>query len=138
MQLETVLAAILSIQPTLAPKLATRHAEIIWQTTREENEVAALIVTAHRETRFKTGCVAGIGGFGTYGLGVGYVKWACGPLKVQAQMSLQALYDKGFDYSPEIGFRGYLGAHSLRYPEVRTRARLFYETRERLYCACSI
>lgn len=138
MTLDMVVAAILSLQPALSPKLAMRHAQVILGAANEENEAAALIVTAHRETRFGVGCIVGLGGWGTYGLGRGYMSWACGPLKIQAQMSLQALYDKGFGYAPQIGFRGYLGARSTRYPEVIERTKLFYETRERLYCACSL
>ena len=138
MTLEIVVAAILSLQPTMPESRAFQHGRAILSITNEENEAAALIVTAHRETRFALGCIEGLGGWGTYGLGYGYRRWACGPLKMQTEMALIALYDKGFNYAPEIGFRGYLGARSLKYPEVIERTKLFYLTRERLYCACSL
>jgi hypothetical protein len=136
--IEVLIAAILSLQPRLSAKVAERHARTVLEVTGDEDDAAALIVTAHREARFRTNCVIGIGGRGPYGLGVGYSHWACGPMKIAALMSLQALYDKGWAFSERRGFRGYLGAKVDSWPEVGVRMRLWEATRQRIKCACSI
>jgi hypothetical protein len=136
MTLETVLGALLCLQPA-APH-AARHAQIVWEVTRDPEEIAALLVTGTRESSWRTGCVQGILGAGTYGLGFPYGHWACGPLKVQALMSLQAYYDKGAAWDWGHAIQGYLGARSRRHPEVQRRIALFELTKERLDCACCI
>lgn len=132
-----LIAAILTLRPSLAPELARRHADVIYETTSDEADAAMLIVTAYRETRFKVGCIVGLGGWGTYGLGVGYRHWSCSTLKIQAVMSLQALYDKGWASDELKGIRGYLGAKSDVWPEIGVRVRLWNETRARISCGCS-
>src|SRR5713101_7918903 len=111
MTLEIVLAALLSLTPR-APH-AKHHAQIILSTTQDEAEIAALLVTGTRESEWKTGCVRGIGGAGTYGLGYGYWRWACAPLKIQAQMSLQAYWDKGAPWNWNHAIISYLGARTI-------------------------
>lgn len=135
MTLEVVLAALLSLAPH-APH-ATHHAQIILATTQDEAEIAALLVTGTRESEWRVGCIQGIGGRGTYGLGYGYTQWACAPLKIQAQMSLQAFLDKGAPWSWEHAFIAYLGAKTIREPEAQRRIDMFNLTRERLRCACN-
>ena len=114
------------------------HARIISQIAGDESEAAALLVTGTRESSWRLGCVQGIGGAGTYGLGYPYWSWSCAPLKVQAQMSLQAYHDKGAPWNWHHAIQGYLGARSRRHPEVQKRIELFEITRERLECNCCL
>lgn len=138
MNLPTLLAALLCLAPHTPERIAARHARTILATTSDEDEIAALLVTGTRESEWRLGCVQGIGGAGTYGLGVGYQRWACGPLKIQVQMSLQAYRDKGAPWNWKGAFVHYLGAKSLRHPEARRRVEMFELTRERLACSCCI
>jgi hypothetical protein len=135
--LQIVIAALLALAPHTAPKLAERHARVILGVASDEEQIAALLVTGTRESEWRTGCVRGIGGAGTYGLGYGYWRWACAPLKIQAQMSLQAYHDKGAPDAWEHALIGYLGAKSIRDHEAFRRIQLFWLTKERLRCACN-
>ena len=135
--LATVLAALLSLAPQTPPRLAERHARIVTMVTSDLDETAALLVTGTRESSWRLGCVQGIGGRGTYGLGYGYAQWACGPLKIQALVALQAYRDKGSFYDFHHAIIHYLGARTIQEPEARRRIELFEQTRERLKCACN-
>ena len=135
---EILIGAMLALRPALAVPTARRFAVNILETTSDENDAAALIVTAYRESRFSLTCVLGIGGKGPYGLGVGYERYACKSTKIQTVMSLQALYDKGWSSDERRGFRGYLGARSDEWPEIGIRMRLWTLTVERIRCGCSI
>lgn len=137
MTVDVLVAAILSLQ-NVSAKTATRFAKDIYETTSSEDDAAALIVIAHRESNFSLRCVKGIGGKGSYGLGYGYERWACRSSKIQAVMALQALYDKGWSYDEHWGFRGYLGARSDTWPEIGVRMKLWTLTYERIRCACSL
>ena len=136
--LPIVLAALFCLQPTTPPARALRHARTIVAVASTEDEAAALLVTGTRESSWRLGCVQGIGGAGTYGLGYGYRRWACGPLKVQAMMSLQAYRDKGAPEAWDHAIIHYLGAKTIQEPEARRRIALFELTRERIACACCL
>jgi len=138
MNLPTIVAALLCLAPFTPPKAAETHAKIILRTTSDESEAAALIVTGTRESSWRFGCVRGIGGAGTYGLGYGYRRWACAPLKIQAQMSLQAYEDKGAPNNWHGAIIRYLGARTIQEPEARRRIEMFELTRARLECKCSL
>lgn len=116
---------------------ANLHARVIQRVTRDLDETAILVVTGYRESSWHFGCVQGIGGRGTYGLGYGYADWACGPLKIQALVSLQAYRDKGAPDAWNHAIIRYLGAKTIREPEARRRIEMFDLTRERLRCACN-
>lgn len=136
MNLSVLVAALLCLSPQTPERRAERHARVILGASSNEDEAAALIVTGTRESSWRLGCVQGIGGAGTYGLGVGYARWACAPLKIQAQMSLQAYRDKGAPDAWHHAIIKYLGARSVQEPEARRRIAMFELTRERLACAC--
>jgi hypothetical protein len=136
--LPTLVAALLCLAPLTPTRTAEKHARVILDAASDESEAAVLLVTGTRESTWRFGCIRGIGGRGTYGLGYGYSRWACAPLKVQAQMSLVAYHDKGAPWSWQHAIIGYLGAKSLREPEARLRVDLFEKTRERLECKCSL
>lgn len=138
MNLAALVAALLCLAPHTPEKLATRHARVILQTAADESEAAALLVTGTRESSWHLGCVQGIGGAGTYGLGFPYWRWACAPLKVQAHIALVAYHDKGAPWDWDHAIQGYLGARSRKHPEVQRRIALFEITRERLECACCL
>jgi hypothetical protein len=134
--LPALVAALLCLSPHTPERLATRHARVILGATSSEEEAAALLVTGTRESSWRLGCVQGIGGAGTYGLGYGYQRWACAPLKVQAQMSLQAYRDKGAPWNWHGAIVKYLGARTIREPEAARRIQLWEETKSRLECNC--
>jgi hypothetical protein len=134
--LPVLIAALLCLAPLTPPRLAEKHARVILGTAQDEDEAAALLVTGTRESSWRLGCIEGIGGRGTYGLG--YRSWACGPLKVQAQMSLQAYRDKGAPYNWTGAIIHYLGARTVREPEAARRIEMWHLTRERLACRCCL
>lgn len=138
MTLEIIMAALLCLEPHAPPRFATLHARTILRVASNEDEAAILLVTGTRESHWRLGCVQGIGGRGTYGLGYGYDRWACAPLKIQAQMSLQAYEDKGAPYNWHGAIVHYLGAKTLQEPEARRRVEMFELTRERIACACCL
>lgn len=137
MTFEIILAGLFTLAPLTPTKTAEKHARVILSVAEDEDEAAALLVTGTRESTWRGGCAIGIGGAGTYGLGYGYWRWACGPLKIQAQMALQAYYDKGAPYSWHGAIIHYLGARTIREPEAKRRIVMFERTRESLRCACS-
>jgi hypothetical protein len=138
MNLAIILGALLCLAPHTPEKRAAMHASIIQRIASTDDEAAALLVTGTRESDWRVGCVQGIGGAGTYGLGHGYKRWACAPLKIQALMSLQAYQDKGAPDAWHHAIIGYLGARTIQEPEARRRIAMFEVTRERLACACCL
>jgi hypothetical protein len=135
---DAIIGAMLVLRPLTPPLHVERISHAIYSASTDENDAAALVVTAIRESDAHIGCIEGIGGRGTFGLGFGYMWAACGPLKIQAQTALQALHDKGAPYNWRGAFRGYLGARSDHWPEIRIRYVLWLETADRIRCACSL
>ncbi len=137
MNLEAVLGALLMLRPALPPRVALTDARAIAIASGNEDDAAALAVTAIRETDGRLGCVEGIGGKGTFGLGVGYWEHACSVPKLQALAALGALQDKGWPWHPKKAFLGYLGGHVFeKNEEAQTRFLLWLNTRENVRCAC--
>lgn len=133
-----ILGAILALRPTVPLERAERHAEAIQAIALSDEEAALLVVTGDRESAWAPGCVRGIGGAGTYGLGEGYWRWSCAELEVQAAVSLRAYREKGWHRSKRRAIAGYLGARSTSWPEAVRRWRLWLLTRERIACACCV
>lgn len=137
-----LVGALLMLLPGMSSVRAERHARLILAVAADENDAAALAVTGAHESGFLKGhevCrLHGIGGDGLYGLGVGYQKSACRSAEVQTQTAMRALREKGFPSRPIKAFRGYLGAHSDKWPEARERLSLWTLTAERIKCACCI
>lgn len=133
--------AILSLVPATDPARAEYHATVIASVAADDAEAAALVVTGAHESgflrAFETCRVHGDGGDGIYGLGFGYERFACAPVKVQARGAVKALRDKGWPDRPLRAFRGYLGALSDDWPEARARLALWTLTLERMRCMCS-
>jgi hypothetical protein len=135
--LEAVLGALLMLRPALKPRVALTDARAIAIASGNEDDAAALVVTAVRETDGRLGCVEGIGGRGTFGLGYGYFEHACDVPKIQALSALQALYDKGWPWHPRKAFLGYVGGHDeTKNEEAQTRFVLWLHVRENVKCAC--
>jgi hypothetical protein len=138
MNLVPVLGALLMLRPALQPVKALQNAWAITSVSGDSDEAAALVVVAMRESGGGLGCVEGIGGRGTFGLGVGYADYDCGPLELQALAALQALRDKGWP-NQQKAFTGYLGGHRFeKNTEAQTRYMLWVKTKERIDCACCI
>ena len=141
MNISAVACAILSLVPHLDPARAESQAAIIGMLAMTVEDAATAVVNGAHESGFGVDyerCVLrGDGGDGLYGLGVGYQEYACAAPEVQTRMALKAMHDKGFPEKPLRAFRGYLGAHSDRWPEARARLSLWILTVERIKCACS-
>jgi hypothetical protein len=133
--------AILTLVPRLDPVRAEYHATAIASVARDEAEAVAMAVNGAHESGFGRGYEScrlhGDGGEGVYGLGIGYERYACGPIEVQARGAVKALRDKGWPANRLRAFRGYLGARSDNWPEVRVRLALWVLTLERMRCMCS-
>jgi len=121
MNISAVACAILSLVPHLDPARAESQAAIIGMLAMTVEDAATAVVNGAHES----------------GFGVGYQEYACAAPEVQTRMALKAMHDKGFPEKPLRAFRGYLGAHSDRWPEARARLSLWILTVERIKCACS-
>lgn len=142
--LATVIAlAILSLANAPSPGRAEYFAQAIADVSGGDLDLAAaLVVTGDRESGWRPEvercALAGLGGMGAFQLGDGY-PWStrCGPVEAQAWGARAALAGVGTSRSPAETFGRFLGA-SRRHPEARRRAGLFWVTRERIRCSCSV
>lgn len=133
---------------SLAPQTSSARATYLGSTIAEVangdvDRGAVLTVTLVREggldVRVERCAIEGIEGLGGFGLnpkGWGR-RVACGPLSAQAQTAMRALELAGWPENHGRAFRGYLGAGSERYHEVRSRLALYASVHQMLSCACS-
>ncbi len=139
-----IAAVIMSLMPRTGESRAAYLGSAIAQVANgDADRGAVLAVTLIREggldVRVERCAIEGIDGLGSFGLnpkGWGR-RVACGPLAGQAQTAMRALELAGWPDSHGRAFRGYLGAASERYHEVRSRLQLYSTVREMLACACS-
>lgn len=135
--------AILSLANAPSPARAEYFGQAISVVSGGDLDMAAaLVVTGDRESGWRPEVerceLAGLGGMGAFQLGEAYA-WStrCGPIEAQARGARRALAGVGTERSPAETFGRFLGA-SGRHPEARRRAGLFWVTRERIRCACSV
>lgn len=110
---------------------------------------AALIVNGERESSWRRPVercsVPGLGGWGAFGVAPlwlpRYPGSTCGPIDAQAH-GARAIWSWHFRdtwWSVPRTFGRYIGAtDGGRHPEARTRARIFWNVRAQLECACSL
>ncbi len=151
MLVETIVLAILSTQPALAPQRAHYLAEgILYGAQGDVDRTAALIVIGRRESTWRraveTCAIPGIGGYGTFGV-ANIDPWrrlfpggTCGRIEVQARAAagIWGIYARQSHTTRET-FGRYLGADALgKHPEAILRTELFWRVRNSLECACSM
>lgn len=140
--------------PVLAQKRIEHFANAIVETVEAEgnktdaddlDDLAALIVIGERESNWRydveTCRVIGLEGFGTYGVGSlwesQFPGGTCGAPVQQAKAALHILH-LGEGRSWRTTFGHYIGAKLVgHHPEAIRRARIFWQVRSMLACACS-